>query len=79
MSGLLELRKIRAEQIKITDSEYGKTWDQSLCQNCSHVFANPAPKPTFIQAIYSQVEDPHYAAVTMVDIVERMSRPLEAA
>lgn len=55
-----EIREISAEQIKITDSEYGKTWDLSLCQTCSHVFANPAPRPSFIQALYSQVEDPLY-------------------
>jgi len=55
-----EIQKISAEQIKITDSEYGKTWDLSQCQICSHVFANPAPTPLFIQTLYSQVEDPLY-------------------
>ncbi|MCJ7581842.1 MAG: class I SAM-dependent methyltransferase [Candidatus Aminicenantes bacterium] len=55
-----ETQKISAEQIKITDSEYGNTWDLSQCLNCSHVFANPAPTPLFIQTLYSQVEDPLY-------------------
>lgn len=55
-----ETKKIDAEQIKITDSEYGKTWDLSQCQNCSFVFANPAPKPDFIRSLYSQVKDPLY-------------------
>ncbi len=55
-----EIRKISAEQIKITDNEYGKTWDLSQCQNCSHVFANPAPKSSFMQTLYSQVIDPLY-------------------
>jgi len=55
-----EIRKISADLIKITDSEYGKTWDLSQCTSCSHVFANPAPTPRFIQTLYSQVEDPLY-------------------
>jgi 2-polyprenyl-3-methyl-5-hydroxy-6-metoxy-1,4-benzoquinol methylase len=55
-----EIRKIRADLIKITDSEYGKTWDLSLCLNCSFVFANPAPTPRFIRTLYGQVEDPLY-------------------
>lgn len=55
-----ETRKFDAESIKITDSEYGKTWDLSLCQNCSFVFANPMPTPGFLQTLYSQVEDPTY-------------------
>ncbi len=55
-----EIKEISAEQIKITDSEYGKTWDLSRCRTCSHVFANPAPRPSYIQALYSQVEDPLY-------------------
>lgn len=55
-----ETQKISAEQIKITANEYGENWDLSLCLNCSHVFANPAPTPHFIQSLYSQVEDPLY-------------------
>ncbi|MFC2160711.1 class I SAM-dependent methyltransferase, partial [Acidobacteriota bacterium] len=55
-----DTRNITAEQIKITDSEYGKTWELSQCLNCSFVFANPAPTPHFIQTLYSQVEDPLY-------------------
>ncbi|MBN1222922.1 MAG: class I SAM-dependent methyltransferase [Candidatus Aminicenantes bacterium] len=49
-----------AEQIKITDSEYGKTWDLNLCTNCSHVFANPAPSQDFLQSLYPRIEDPLY-------------------
>jgi SAM-dependent methyltransferase len=48
------------DQIKITDSEYGKIWDLSQCTNCSHIFANPAPTQEFIQSLYSQTEDPLY-------------------
>jgi len=55
-----EIRNISAEQIKITDNEYGKIWDLSQCQDCSHVFANPAPRPSFIRTLYSQVIDPLY-------------------
>lgn len=48
------------ENIKITDSDYGKIWDLDRCENCTHVFANPAPSPTFIQSLYAKTEDPDY-------------------
>jgi len=48
------------DHIKITDSEYGKTWQLSRCLNCTHVFANPSPLPSLIQSLYSRVEDPDY-------------------
>ncbi len=48
------------EQIKITDSDYGKIWDLSRCDNCTHVFANPYPSRDFIQSLYSEIEDPLY-------------------
>ncbi|MFC2170259.1 class I SAM-dependent methyltransferase [Acidobacteriota bacterium] len=48
------------EHIKITDSGYGKIWDLCRCGNCTHTFANPCPKPAFIQSLYSKIEDPLY-------------------
>lgn len=48
------------EHIKITDSDYGKTWDLSLCQNCSYIFANPCPSSNLIRSLYSKCEDPLY-------------------
>jgi SAM-dependent methyltransferase len=51
---------LRTDQIKITDSEYGKVWDLSRCRNCGHIFADPCPSPETIAALYSQVEDPQY-------------------
>jgi 2-polyprenyl-3-methyl-5-hydroxy-6-metoxy-1,4-benzoquinol methylase len=48
------------DNIKITDSDYGKIWDLDSCKNCTHVFANPTPSPTFIQALYRKTEDPDY-------------------
>jgi SAM-dependent methyltransferase len=48
------------EQIKITDSDYGKIWNLSRCDNCTHVFANPCPSLDFIQSLYSEIEDPLY-------------------
>jgi 2-polyprenyl-3-methyl-5-hydroxy-6-metoxy-1,4-benzoquinol methylase len=48
------------EQVKITDSQYGKIWDLSRCQNCSHIFANPCPSEDFISSLYAEVEDPLY-------------------
>jgi len=52
--------RLSKEQIKITDSDYGKIWDLSRCQDCSHIFANPCPSPEFLSSLYSEVEDPLY-------------------
>lgn len=51
---------LNKDQVKITDSEYGKIWDLSRCGRCGHIFANPSPSPEFIDSLYSQVEDPSY-------------------
>jgi 2-polyprenyl-3-methyl-5-hydroxy-6-metoxy-1,4-benzoquinol methylase len=48
------------DQVKITDGEYGKIWDLSLCSDCGHIFADPSPSPEFIASLYAQVEDPSY-------------------
>jgi SAM-dependent methyltransferase len=48
------------DQIKITDSDYGKIWDLSRCESCTHIFANPCPSQDFIQSLYSEIEDPLY-------------------
>jgi SAM-dependent methyltransferase len=58
--GTLEAGALQAEQVKITDSDYGKTWDLSLCASCGHLFANPYPAPDFIFSLYREVEDPLY-------------------
>lgn len=54
------IHDIQADDIKITDREYGKTWDLSRCGSCTHVFANPSPTPGFIQKLYGRIEDPDY-------------------
>jgi 2-polyprenyl-3-methyl-5-hydroxy-6-metoxy-1,4-benzoquinol methylase len=55
-----DVTTLTEEQIKITDSEYGKVWDLSQCTNCTHIFANPAPTADCIQSLYSRTEDPLY-------------------
>jgi 2-polyprenyl-3-methyl-5-hydroxy-6-metoxy-1,4-benzoquinol methylase len=55
-----DVENLSEEQIKITDSEYGKVWDLSRCTHCGHIFANPAPTRDFIQSLYSRTEDPLY-------------------
>jgi SAM-dependent methyltransferase len=55
-----DIRSLSQNHIKITDSEYGTTWELSRCSNCTHIFANPAPAPSLIQSLYGQVEDPEY-------------------
>jgi SAM-dependent methyltransferase len=52
------------EQVKITDSEYGKIWDLSRCRSCGHIFADPGPNPKFLASLYSRVEDPQYEEET---------------
>jgi SAM-dependent methyltransferase len=52
--------RLTRDQIKITDSQYGKTWDLSLCLECGHLFADPCPTPEFIFSLYGEVEDPLY-------------------
>ena len=59
--GTIPYTGLSEEQIKITDSQYGKTWDMSFCRVCGHIFANPCPKPEFIFHLYSRVEDPLYS------------------
>jgi len=55
-----DIGTLTEENIKITDSDYGKIWDLDRCKNCTHVFANPTPSTTFIQALYAKTEDPDY-------------------
>jgi SAM-dependent methyltransferase len=58
--GSLDATSLSKDHIKITDSDYGKTWDLSRCKNCTHIFANPCPSPEFIQSLYGETEDPLY-------------------
>ncbi|MBM3294720.1 MAG: class I SAM-dependent methyltransferase [Candidatus Aminicenantes bacterium] len=58
--GTLEAAALRADQVKITDREYGATWDLSLCLDCRHLFADPYPSPEFLLSLYGRVEDPLY-------------------
>lgn len=52
--------RLTKDQVKITDSEYGKVWDLSRCERCGHIFANPFPSPAFLHTLYRAVEDPNY-------------------
>lgn len=58
--GTFDGASLDADRIKITDSEYGRIWDLSRCNNCTHVFANPYPTQEFIQSLYQETEDPLY-------------------
>jgi SAM-dependent methyltransferase len=55
-----DIGTLTEENIKITDSDYGKIWDLDRCESCTHVFANPAPSPAYIQSLYAKTEDPDY-------------------
>lgn len=58
--GSIDLRTLRPEDVKITDSRYGLTWDLSVCDDCGHIFADPCPTPAFIGSLYGALEDPLY-------------------
>lgn len=58
--GSLDVQSLSKDHIKVTDSDYGKIWDLSRCDNCTHIFANPCPSPEFIQSLYGEIEDPLY-------------------
>jgi SAM-dependent methyltransferase len=52
--------RLTQDEIKITDSQYGRTWDLSICADCGHIFANPCPTPEDLTSLYGRVEDPLY-------------------
>lgn len=58
--GTFNASKLDQDQVKITDSQYGKVWDLSRCEGCGHIFANPCPSSEFIFSLYSAVKDPLY-------------------
>jgi len=58
--GTFDPSLLSKDQIKITDSDYGRIWDLSRCDSCTHIFANPCPTQSFIQSLYSEIEDPLY-------------------
>ena len=58
--GTFDYARLSWDQVKITDSEYGKIWDLSRCEDCGHLFADPSPAPEFIMSLYGRVEDPDY-------------------
>ncbi len=60
--GSLSLENLTPEKIKITDAEYGLTWNLSRCQHCAFVFANPGPDTELLAQLYSEVKDPDYEA-----------------
>lgn len=52
--------RLSEDEIKITDSQYGKTWDLSVCGACGHIFADPCPTPEYLASLYGRVKDPLY-------------------
>jgi SAM-dependent methyltransferase len=59
-NGTFDYAALSPDQIKVTDSAYGKIWDLSVCTACGHIFADPYPAPDFIASLYGEVEDPLY-------------------
>jgi SAM-dependent methyltransferase len=78
--GTFDYAALSADQIKITDSGYGKIWDLSACLRCDHIFADPYPAPDFISSLYGEVEDPLYdqeaegRAKNFIPILDRLDK-----
>lgn len=74
--------RLASENIKITDSAYGKIWDLSLCRSCGHIFADPSPFPEILAGLYAEVEDPRYEeeaagrSQNFVRLLKRLERHL---
>lgn len=58
--GNLTPQRFTPELIRITDADYGLTWNLSRCLDCHLIFANPCPEEKFITFLYSEVKDPQY-------------------
>jgi SAM-dependent methyltransferase len=58
--GSVDPATIGPESFRITDSQYGITWDLGRCDDCGHVFADPCPTSEFIGTLYAALEDPLY-------------------
>lgn len=58
--GTFSPSQISPEQIKITDSQYGKHWDLSFCKNCGLIFANPCPSLDLLHSLIHKTKDPVY-------------------
>ena len=58
--GSFSAGRLNQDQIKITDSQYGETWDLSICGDCGHIFANPSPSAEYLFSLYNLIEDPLY-------------------
>ncbi|MBN2246652.1 MAG: class I SAM-dependent methyltransferase [Candidatus Aminicenantes bacterium] len=56
----IDIENLSEKQFMITDNAYGKTWELSRCQNCTHVFANPCPSTKLINSLYARIKDPDY-------------------
>jgi 2-polyprenyl-3-methyl-5-hydroxy-6-metoxy-1,4-benzoquinol methylase len=56
----ISYKNFNHERIKITDKDYGKVWDLSQCDHCTHIFANPCPTTDYIQSLYSKIKDLSY-------------------
>jgi 2-polyprenyl-3-methyl-5-hydroxy-6-metoxy-1,4-benzoquinol methylase len=56
----LDPDSLNPDSVKITDRDYGKTWELWRCQSCTHTFANPVPTKDYIGGLYQRIEDPLY-------------------
>lgn len=54
------ISNISTDDVKITDSQYGKHWTLFRCQNCNLVFSSPLPSRTLLLELYSAMKDNKY-------------------
>ncbi|MCP2604651.1 class I SAM-dependent methyltransferase [Candidatus Aminicenantes bacterium AH-873-B07] len=58
--GNIKLENLSPNDIKITDSQYGKFWDLAICNKCDYVFSPHPPPEKTIYSLYQKIEDPAY-------------------
>ncbi|MCP2520067.1 class I SAM-dependent methyltransferase [Candidatus Aminicenantes bacterium AC-335-K20] len=58
--GNIKLENLSPNDIKITDSQYGKFWDLFACKNCNYIFSSALASANIIHSLYKEIKDPEY-------------------
>jgi 2-polyprenyl-3-methyl-5-hydroxy-6-metoxy-1,4-benzoquinol methylase len=54
------IKEFSPQDLKITDSQYGKHWDLYKCPNCKLTFSFPLPDQKLLIKFYSEMKDSEY-------------------
>jgi len=53
--------QLQSEDVRITDSRYGKRWPLFRCPSCTFVFADPVPDSIGLAELYGNLQDDEYS------------------